>query len=303
MHSIAAVSKLTGVSCHTLRVWERRYGFPIPERSASGHRRYSHDQVQKLRQLALVVQTSREPIAEVIRRLKLEAPSSNDLPAMPAPISNKGSYFLLLHKLVAGDCAACESEFDRLSQVFEPAELIERVIHPLLVEAGEGWFRKEYHVFHERLITVFLRRKLAELIDIARRKQGQPSHEVVAGTVQGDRHEGGVMMFNYAMEVRGWRVHNMGVDLPVVEYRAAVAELRPSALALSFVLSRNIKKRFQELETIRSVPVFVGGRSIINYQSLARNHGLIPLPGSINSAADQFVAEYQIWCRHKGRAL
>ena len=29
-YSIAAVSKLTGISCHTLRVWERRYGFPVP---------------------------------------------------------------------------------------------------------------------------------------------------------------------------------------------------------------------------------------------------------------------------------
>src|SRR5262245_673443 len=36
-YTIAAVSKLTGVSCHTLRVWERRYGFPEPHRSASGH--------------------------------------------------------------------------------------------------------------------------------------------------------------------------------------------------------------------------------------------------------------------------
>ena len=47
-YSIAAVSKLTGVSCHALRVWERRYGFPVPHRSASGHRRYSRDQVRLL---------------------------------------------------------------------------------------------------------------------------------------------------------------------------------------------------------------------------------------------------------------
>src|SRR5271168_4724194 len=33
-YSIAAVSKLAGVSCHALRVWERRYGFPVPERSS-----------------------------------------------------------------------------------------------------------------------------------------------------------------------------------------------------------------------------------------------------------------------------
>jgi len=51
-YSIAAVSKLTGVSCHALRVWERRYGFPVPCRSASGHRRYARDQVRMIRRLS-----------------------------------------------------------------------------------------------------------------------------------------------------------------------------------------------------------------------------------------------------------
>ena len=96
------------------------------------------------------------------------------------------------------------------------------------------------------------------------------------------------MIFNLAMELRGWKVHNLGVDLPVREYRAAVQDLRPSALALSFVMSRNIKKRFQELEKITTTPIFVGGRSILNYQSLARHHGLIPLPGPIGKSAEQF---------------
>src|SRR5947209_10467511 len=64
-YSIAAVSKLTGVSCHALRVWERRYGFPIPERSASGHRRYGHQQVGVLRVLAKLTRGGR-PIGELI---------------------------------------------------------------------------------------------------------------------------------------------------------------------------------------------------------------------------------------------
>ena len=64
-YSIAAVSKLTGVSCHALRVWERRYGFPVPERSASGHRRYAHEQVGVLRDLARLAREGRS-IGELI---------------------------------------------------------------------------------------------------------------------------------------------------------------------------------------------------------------------------------------------
>jgi len=58
-YSIAAVSKLTGVSCHALRVWERRYGLPIPRRSASGHRRYDRDQIRIIRRLSELAQGGR----------------------------------------------------------------------------------------------------------------------------------------------------------------------------------------------------------------------------------------------------
>ena len=105
------------------------------------------------------------------------------------------------------------------------------------------------------------------------------------------------MIFNLVMELRGWRVYNLGVDLPVHEYVLAVQSLRPSALALSFVLSRNIKKRFQELQEIKLVPVFVGGRSIVNYQSVARSHGLIPLTGPILKSTQQLQDAYDLWCQ------
>src|SRR5437762_1533140 len=52
LYSIAAVSKLTGIGCHALRVWERRYGFPVPLRAPSGHRRYAPEQVEAIASVA-----------------------------------------------------------------------------------------------------------------------------------------------------------------------------------------------------------------------------------------------------------
>ena len=37
---IGAVSRATGVAVPTLRSWERRYGLPVPARTAGGHRLY-----------------------------------------------------------------------------------------------------------------------------------------------------------------------------------------------------------------------------------------------------------------------
>jgi DICT domain-containing protein len=43
--SISDVVARTGVAEGTLRMWERRHGFPLPERLPGGHRRYSEEQV------------------------------------------------------------------------------------------------------------------------------------------------------------------------------------------------------------------------------------------------------------------
>lgn len=47
-YGIGAVAKLTGLSDHTIRVWERRYGAVVAERAANGRRVYSPDDVEKL---------------------------------------------------------------------------------------------------------------------------------------------------------------------------------------------------------------------------------------------------------------
>jgi DNA-binding transcriptional MerR regulator len=45
-----AAAAMLGVSPSTLRGWERRYGFPSPQRSPGGHRQYALAQVEALRQ-------------------------------------------------------------------------------------------------------------------------------------------------------------------------------------------------------------------------------------------------------------
>jgi DICT domain-containing protein len=50
--SIREVARETGVTEGTLRMWETRYGFPVPQRLPSGHRRYTGDDVVRVRQVA-----------------------------------------------------------------------------------------------------------------------------------------------------------------------------------------------------------------------------------------------------------
>lgn len=51
-HGIGEVVRRTGVGEATLRMWERRHGFPRPPRLASGHRRYTERQIDLIQAVA-----------------------------------------------------------------------------------------------------------------------------------------------------------------------------------------------------------------------------------------------------------
>ena len=79
--NIAATERDTGLSKDTLRVWERRYGFPNPKRDASGERLYSSLHIEQLRVLKRLVDAGERPgrlmtlsMPELMERLQRHAP-------------------------------------------------------------------------------------------------------------------------------------------------------------------------------------------------------------------------------------
>ena len=54
-YSIGAVSRLTGITVHTLRVWEQRYSAIEAERTVSGRRKYTSHNVDRLMSLKFLV--------------------------------------------------------------------------------------------------------------------------------------------------------------------------------------------------------------------------------------------------------
>ena len=48
--SIGQICEETGLTADVIRVWERRYGFPVPVRRPSGHRRYQFEDLARLKQ-------------------------------------------------------------------------------------------------------------------------------------------------------------------------------------------------------------------------------------------------------------
>ena len=111
--TIGTVAGLTGVSVPVLRAWEKRYGFPVPMRSASGHRRYRErdidliDRVVRDRSAGL----SLEAAIDRVRGLHERAPSSilaglrRYGPDLPVHLLTKSS-MLAISRAIEDECCA-----------------------------------------------------------------------------------------------------------------------------------------------------------------------------------------------------
>lgn len=89
---------------------------------------------------------------------------------------------------------------------------------------------------------------------------------IVIGTVAGDLHDIGKKIVGLFFEGGGWKVIDIGVDVPAEKFLAAIEEYKPSAVGLSTLLTttmasmgniaREIKNRHPQLKVV------VGGAPI-----------------------------------------
>src|ERR1700750_1757714 len=49
--AIKDVAERTGIAAGTIRMWEQRHGFPAPQRTTAGYRRYTPEDVETLRRI------------------------------------------------------------------------------------------------------------------------------------------------------------------------------------------------------------------------------------------------------------
>src|SRR3954454_6362113 len=84
--AIKDVAEATGVAAGTIRMWEQRYGFPEPARTASGYRVYTEQDVVAIRRVVSYRDNGLSVPAGLERARALEGPT--DRPSIFAALAS-----------------------------------------------------------------------------------------------------------------------------------------------------------------------------------------------------------------------
>jgi len=234
---IAQVSRETGLEKDVLRVWEKRYGFPAPERDAQGDRLYPHDQLEKLRLLRRLIDEGHRP-GKIIRLSQeaLAALAEGDKPALPSALSKELAPFLALVR--QHDIEELRHRLSAQLLRLGLESFIMNIAAPLCGVIGEAWARGDLQIFEEHLFTEELTRMLrATLQGLARNRTSSgdvAGPRILLTTLPGEPHAIGLLMVESLFAVQGCVCLSLGPQTPQTDIVQAARAQNVDIVALSF---------------------------------------------------------------------
>ena len=239
--SIAAVERETGLSKDTLRMWERRYGFPVPGRNRHGERVYAEEQVAKLRVLSRLLdlgfrpgQIVHRPLAELAQCVAQRTASQ---PAAPASEDVEASLGAALECVRLYDAEALRKQLTDLLLRLGLQRFITEHVARLNILVGDAWARGTLSISQEHLYTEQMQQLLRQVIDKLQTEAGIPT--VLLTTVSGEEHQIGLLMAQACLLAARARCISLGAQTPISQILHAAHAQSVDAVGLSF--SKNFK--------------------------------------------------------------
>ena len=281
--SIAAVERDTGLSKDTLRVWERRYGFPQPARDTQGERAYPIDQVERLRLIKRLLDAGHRPGRVVGMDLPALARLGDTLALRPAqrPALDEAAISAYLGTLRSHDLPPLRQRLQRdLLQLGVQRFLLE-LLTPLNAAVGEAWLQGRLEIFEEHAYTETAQVVLRQAIAALPPPPPDAAPRVLLGTITGEPHGLGLLMAEALLGLLGAACVPLGVQTPVWDVVRAAGAYRCDIVGLGFtgcMPPTQIEGALRELRAKLPPPVAVWAGGSAPVLQRRRIDGVLPLP-------------------------
>ena len=291
--NIAAVERDTGLSKDVLRMWERRYGFPLPGRDSNGERSYPAEQVERLRLIKRLMDQGHRPG-------KLIATNPNELGALTSrrammPVASTetmdhGDLGELLALIKQHDAPGYQQAMQQRLARQGLQRFVQDTVAPLTRKVGDSWEDGSFEVFEEHLFTELTKRLLRQAI--ATLPGGARGPRVILTSVPDEPHLIGLLMVEALFSLEGAECIPLGAQMPLLEICRAASAHQADIVALSFSTAfpqRQIPGLLTQLRMVLApeIELWAGGSGV---SRLAKIDGILLL-----TALDSAVLALNDW--------
>lgn len=287
--SIAAVERDTGVPKDTLRVWEKRYNFPKPERDAFGERAYPIDQLEKLRVIKRLIDGGHRPgkiigldIDELLK-LSERGGSGSSVSVVPERFDELRGYIDLIKRQDAGEFRQAMS---RLALNLGLRRFVVEVVAPMNAMVGDAWMRGQIEIFEEHIYTETIQVVLRNALNTMPTNARVP--RVLLTTLPNELHGLGLLMAECILSMEGAQCISLGTQTPIYDIVLAARAQNVDIVALSFSVVQSSPLVLEAVADLReklppNVEIWCGGSSAALRRKPSEDFVLL---STLNSIAD-----------------
>lgn len=280
-YTVNEVEERTSVPASTLRQWERRYGFPTPERSDSGYRLYSDADLQSInamkRHIDDGIPASRA--AELVRRMN---------PAAKGPRPLREMQQELVNALLNLDEDRADTVMSEAHSLHPVEAVMFELISPSLVQIGQMWHDGIINTTLEHFSSSYIYGRLRALLNLSSNAKAAPA--VIVACAPTDQHELGALMLAVALKRAGYRVYYVGANTPVSDLFDMSSQVMPIAIMISASNGKAVEKLMEEQHYFRNVSPFIifGGAAFNENPDIAKTLGGTYLAENIPKSLEKF---------------
>jgi DNA-binding transcriptional MerR regulator len=226
--SIKDIEAVSGIKCHTLRIWEQRYGILEPKRTDTNIRYYDDEDLKLILNIS-VLNRSGYKISEIC---KLSCEEINE--AILKISGNTCEYNCHIKGLIKTMMVFDEYEFNKsiTTSIIQLGleETMMKIIFPFLLEIGILWQIGSIHPAHEHFASNIIKQKLYVAIDGNLGRYAPNRKRFLLFLPENEQHCLGLLFANYVIRSRGHEVLYLGQEVPLKDFKNSFGEQQPDYL-------------------------------------------------------------------------
>jgi len=266
MFSIGLVSRETGISIATLRKWEERYGFPMPQRTDGNSRTYSEEDIAYLREVKRLIDLGMRP-SKLFANSPVELLALAQQNSRPENINSEQQFINdVLTLLISHEIKKLRKVLEKKLKKLGAFEFIEKIAQPLTVQVGEKWADGSINVFTEHCYSEQMSLVLNN-INALQLKCDENAPRILLATLSGERHTLGLDMARALLTEQRACCINLGAEVPLLDLQQAAIYYKVNVVGLSFSSSFPKRAMSQSLRELRAalpqkIALWIGGTGV-----------------------------------------